>query len=1395
MLSGVFDLGTLIFTYLLGRRLLPESAGRRLGLLAAAFLTFTVLNIQMSHFFVVDIPLGLLVTATLYFAAGIAQTGRRSEYVLAGVCLGLAMATKTSALPVSLAVGAGHLIGLTQAPAKDRRRRWTDLALAAGVSLLAFAVAMPHAFLDWSRFWLNQNEQRRILVTGEADVPYNRQYLYTTPFVYYARNLVRYTMGWPLGLLALLAFLAYPLKGAILFALAAGKKNWESLAAGARREAGLVVILTFGLAYALVIGSSFAKFNRYLLPLTPVLCLAAARLLFEVRARFSGWGRRLVSVCSGLVVAGTVLWALAFAATYQAEHPWIAASRWMLEHIPAIAEEPGFIRPTAILNEEWGDDLPVGVEGVPGKPYRINKFPVQEPDGPRKREIILQVLQQNDWIVMADTRAHAVYRRLPDRYPINAAYYTLMFKGELGFKLAKEFANYPRLFGREFPDDAADESFTLYDHPHVYLFRRVQPVVPVEELARRFDAATAEMQRQGQTKQPVTATAPTVKNGTTPPVKSGELPTVINRNIGQTQGRPVFLLGRVNSFTATLAWVLLIELIGLLALPVTLKLFPRLPDGGTALAKIVGTLLLTWTVWVLVSSGVIRHLQGTTWLVLLVLGGASLYWAWLRRDELRAFADQKGKLWLTGEIIFLVAFIGYALTKLYNPDIHNPFGQGYNGGGEPMGMTFFTSVYKSIHFPPYDPWLSGYHINYYYYGHVILGILAKALGVPPQWSYNIVIALLFALTVTGLYGLGLGLTGKRRWGVAAAVAGACLGNMHAFFYLLEPLGRVHFNDGLAPLGQWVQDTWRHAGRFEFLWNSTRLIKGTINEMPWFSFLYGDLHAHIIAIPYSLPLIGWGLNLLLEPSAPKAAFPEAAGDSKAQRGLIFFVTALFLGSLSAINTWNFPPYALLILGVLVIRAFQNARKPGLPWTELGAAGLGWLRLVVAGPVLLFFFHRYFVPQSTSLAFVNPAVRTHLKEFLVFFGLPMFLVLSFWAHELIPAGAKWLKKLGWSRRSTEPLPARLLALPQAFWARQPKVFYAVSAVLAGAALLLFFDQALLAVLLILLIIGAGVLGWRPLSPQLRLAMLLAEVGLAIVFGCELVHIRDFMGVGGDMSRMNTVFKFYMIVWILFALAAAAALSVVWPALREKIRGRAAAAPVPGKLIGASAAGILALWAAAFYLQATADAPWLVWLLGLAILVLPWVRALWPKTPGVRAAWTAALAAILFTVALYPPLSLYNRMRLCSEFKHATLNGEAYLDRLNPQDAKAIAWINENIKRTDIVLEAPGPQGYNCFDTRVAIFTGQPTLIGWVGEEEQMRYNPALTGSHTEDANQIFGTPDAATAQRLLERYRVRYVYLGQNERKRYPPQGLDKFRQFMDVVYDTDGVTIYKVRATE
>jgi uncharacterized membrane protein len=300
----------------------------------------------------------------------------------------------------------------------------------------------------------------------------------------------------------------------------------------------------------------------------------------------------------------------------------------------------------------------------------------------------------------------------------------------------------------------------------------------------------------------------------------------------------------------------------------------------------------------------------------------------------------------------------------------------------------------------------------------------------------------------------------------------------------------------------------------------------------------------------------------------------------------------------------------------------------------------------------------------------------------------------------------------------------------------------------------------------------------------------VGIGVILGCEIVHIKDFMGEGGAMSRMNTVFKFYNVIWFYMGLAATVSLARLWPEM-QALQKSAQAVRLQQLLAGAGL--VLLIWAVLYFYQIDTGASLLAWGLGLGLLGMPLLRLFLGLRNGWFWAWGAVMVACAGILALYAPVSLYNRMRLCSEFKHPTLNGVAYMERMIPPQAQAMGWLREHAAATEVLLEAPGKRGYNCFDSRVSTVTGLPTLIGWVGHEEQMRYNPELTGSRVRDADRIFSTEDLAEAGALIRKYRIRYVYVGDIEKKSYPLPGLEKFARFMDIVYDREGVVIYRSRA--
>lgn len=474
-LTGILSAATVAAAFLLGR----ACFGTLIGLLAAAFLSVTVLDIQLSRFFAVDVPTSLLTTLTVFACARTVERRTIARTVLTGVGLGLALASKSSALPMAAPIALAQF--LAPSPAVHRRRSgspwrvlktpepWIHLAIVAVVAVGVFFLAMPHAFLDFDQFLRDQNEERRKLVTGQDDVPFTRQYLHTVPVLYYFKNLLCWTQFYPLGLTSLAGLIV---SGVSIGRSLRGRRRRDLAPVDTRRARMHAVLLIWVLGYFLVVGGSFAKFNRYMLPMTPVFAILAAEAL---RVAAEAWAsieripfRRAFAALATSILVPTAVYAGGFFSIYLRPHPWIAASEWLAHNAVAPSGNP----PTVLLNEEWGDDLPVWVPGNMGGNYSSIRWAVQEPDSERKLTQLSSMLARADWVVWADRRAYGTYLRLPERYPLTYGYYSLMRKAPetLGFGGKREFASRPRFLFWPLNDDQADESFTLFDHPHVYLF-------------------------------------------------------------------------------------------------------------------------------------------------------------------------------------------------------------------------------------------------------------------------------------------------------------------------------------------------------------------------------------------------------------------------------------------------------------------------------------------------------------------------------------------------------------------------------------------------------------------------------------------------------------------------------------------------------------------------------------------------------------------------------------------------------------------------------------------------------------------------------------------------------------------------------------------------------------
>ncbi|MCP4428640.1 MAG: hypothetical protein GY803_29490, partial [Chloroflexi bacterium] len=121
--------------------------------------------------------------------------------------------------------------------------------------------------------------------------------------------------------------------------------------------------------------------------------------------------------------------------------------------------------------------------------------------------------------------------------------------------------------------------------------------------------------------------------------------------------------------------------------------------------------------------------------------------------DIRDWFQRSRKLVIGIELLFLLAFAAMTFIRMANPDITNT--------EKPMELAFINAIIRSPTLPPHDPWLAGYAISYYYFGYVLVSMLAVLTSVPVGEAFNLALALTFALGALGAYGIVYNLLAKK----------------------------------------------------------------------------------------------------------------------------------------------------------------------------------------------------------------------------------------------------------------------------------------------------------------------------------------------------------------------------------------------------------------------------------------------------------------------------------------------------------------------------------------------------------------------------------------------------------------------------------------------------------
>ncbi len=821
---------------------------------------------------------------------------------------------------------------------------------------------------------------------------------------------------------------------------------------------------------------------------------------------------------------------------------------------------------------------------------------------------------------------------------------------------------------------------------------------------------------------------------------------------------------------AFLSWYILITVLGWLTFPLVYFLFPALADRGYTLSRAFGLLLWGYIFWLFASFQIAQNDIGGLLLGLVIVGGLSA-WAFVKfRLQIADYLRANLRLIVTAEILFLLAFGLMAFIRSTNPETATA------GGEKWMEVAFINAILHSPTFPPHDPWLSGYAISYYYFGYVMAAMLAKFTSVPAAVAHNLMLALIFGLTAVGAYGLLSNLLANHRRSkepeprtgkisplkaLFAPLFLLVVSNLEGFFEVLHRrgIGWTFRPDGTAtsafwkwldlqalsqppslPL-QWTPDFyiwWWRASRVIMDYDLTNKWMGdVIDEFPFFSYLLGDLHPHVLAMPFNLLAIAVALNIFM--GGWRGRIDLFFGELRISK-VGFVVIALVLGGLAFLNTWD-----ILFAGALIVFSYALAqvRESGWSWERIEDMFLLGVPLVLAALVLYLPFFVGFSSQASGILpnFMWPTRGAQLWVAWGTLFVPLFAYLIYLWRNRMPAN--WRAGIGTTLGILIVLFVAMFALGFLALKLKPELVNGllqaqqrtVGAFLADSMMRrLSYIGGLLTLLALLVPTFAFLFGSRCLSQENTdetepaspaqpsqasiFALLLIALGVLLILAPDFVYLRD-----NFLYRINTVFKFYYQAWILLSLVAAFGVVVLWSELRG------------------------------------------------------WVSAL----------YSIVIIVVIGLGLVYPAFSLPKKT---DDFKIAhpeqrTLDGAAYLASVMPDDYQAIQFMQK--LDPGVVVEAVGGQ-YSEY-ARVATFTGMPTVLGWPGHEAQWR-DASLQGSRAQDIQTLYVTNDWATAQDIINRYNIRYVYVGNLERSTYHVNE-EKFNRFLKPVFQQGSVTIYEV----
>ncbi len=331
-------------------------------------------------------------------------------------------------------------------------------------------------------------------------------------------------------------------------------------------------------------------------------------------------------------------------------------------------------------------------------------------------------------------------------------------------------------------------------------------------------------------------------------------------------------------------WLAVVQVLSFAVLPYVAWICPQAPDRGYGISKVIGVFCFAAVTWLCSLAGLSSDnnlLIYASFAAFVLVGFRGYRSGWLPVSSLRELLQRYGR---TVEGIFIGSTLVFGLIRLCNPEIF--------WGEKPMDSTFLNFFVRNQTLPPQDPWASGSPMSYYYLGVYVIAALLKLTGIAPSIGYNLAMATLAGWIGSALFTLCVTLTKSRRF------------SLWAVWVLL-----LASNPEVLRLSVSNLFTGKPFNFDTTFWPSTRVFTSpSFLEYTSWSLLFADLHAHVIAIPFTVTALALAVVLFLD-----------GGSRYSGHGVVLrLLLGAIVGALFGLNTWDFITFGGIV-GLLILFA--------------------------------------------------------------------------------------------------------------------------------------------------------------------------------------------------------------------------------------------------------------------------------------------------------------------------------------------------------------------------------------------------------------------------------------------------------------------------------------------